>query len=224
VRANRAFLARTVRYLAGTAGIRQFLDIGTGIPTANNTHQVAQSVAPQARVVYADNDPIVLSHGRALLAKDQGTTVITADARDPLAIIDHPQTTSLIDFSRPVAVLFIAVFHFIASPGHPRYRPGDADPAAIMAAFRDRLAPGSCVAVSHLGADDLPSVTGKKVAEEIYDDKATAPIVFRSRGQVEALFEGWELVPPGVVRPWQWHPGADQEPRTRGLWAGVARL
>jgi hypothetical protein len=218
---NRRFLWRVVGYLARECGIDQFVDIGAGLPTVRSTHEIVQEINPGARVAYVDNDPIVLSHGQALLAKRGGTVVVTADARDPAAIIGHPRVAGLIDFSRPVAVLFIALFHFIPGAGHPRFRTGDADPAGILATVRDRIAPGSYVAVTHLGIDDLPP-GGQEIAEEVYDE-GTAPIVFRSRDQVAELFQGWELVPPGLVRPWQWHSDPSEAPRTEDLWAGVAR-
>src|SRR5271154_6803360 len=144
VRANRAFLARTVRFLTGEAGIRQFLDIGTGIPTANNTHEVAQRIAPDSRIVYVDNDPIVLSHARALLkSSPQGACAyLDADLRDPDAIL--AQAASTLDFGQPVAVMLIAVMHFIGD---------DDEAAAIIRTLTDACAPGSFVAISHVASD-----------------------------------------------------------------------
>lgn len=216
---TRRFLWRAVDYLSRECGIDQFIDVGAGLPTVRNTHEIAQEANPDARVVYVDNDPIVLSHGRALLAKNKATTVITADMREPYAILEHPDTRALIDFERPVAVLFVAVFHFVPSPGHVRYRQGDADPPAIVAAFRDRLAPGSYTAISHL-AQDGTAPEHVKVAEKVYED-ASEPIIFRTRSEVASLLNGWRQVPPGLVRPWQWHSGPNEAPCTDTLWACV---
>ena len=140
---NRKFLRRAVRYLAAEAGIAQFLDIGTGLPTQGNVHQVAQQVNPDARVVYVDNDPMVLAHSRAL--KTGGNTaVIEADLRNPVSILDHPRTRALIDFSQPLAVLLVAVLHFIG---------GSDDPYAIVGSIRDALPPGSYLVISHATAE-----------------------------------------------------------------------
>src|SRR5258707_2823988 len=136
---NRRFLQRATRWLADS-GVDQFLDVGTGLPTQGNVHEIAQHVNPDARVVYVDNDPIVLAHGRALLATNQTTTVITADVRSPREILDHPGTRALIDFSRPVALLVIALMHFITD---------EDDPAGLLATLVDGLAPGSYLALSH---------------------------------------------------------------------------
>jgi hypothetical protein len=161
----------------------------------------------------------VLSHGRALLAADGATAIVTADMREPGAILDAPQTGDLIDFTKPVAVLFVAVFHFVVSKDHPRYVPGLAGPGEIVAAFRDRVAPGSYVAVTHNSSDGA-SPTDVAAAEEGYKS-ATGPMVIRSRAEVEGLFEGWRLVPPGLVPAWQWHSGPDEAPRTGIILGGV---
>jgi S-adenosyl methyltransferase len=139
---NRRFLWRAVEYLSRERGITQFIDVGSGLPTVRSTHEVAQDVNPDARVVYVDNDPIVLSHGQALLAKKGNTAIVAADARDPAGILEVPQTKALIDFTQPVAVLFVALLQFITTPGHPRHVPGDLAPGEIVAAFRERVAPG----------------------------------------------------------------------------------
>ena len=144
-RADRAFLGRVVRFLAGEAGVRQFLDVGTGLPTADNTHEVAQRAAPQARVVYVDSDPLVLAHARALLAPDRNCGVVDADLRDPVALLD--QAAGLLDFELPVAVLLLAVLPFVS----------DADgPAGIVAKLADALAPRSVIVISALTADCAP--------------------------------------------------------------------
>jgi hypothetical protein len=208
---NRRFLQRATRWLA-SRGIDQFLDIGTGLPTQGNVHEIAQQVNPSSRVVYVDNDPIVLIHGRALLASDRTTTIITADARNPRGIVTHPDATALLDFSRPVAVLMVALFHFIRDAE---------DPAGLLAQFMDAVPAGSYLVLSHLTSDGPPS-EGVARAEEVYRS-ATSPMTFRPRAAIERYFDGLELVEPGVVRPWQWHPADDDSPRTEWLYAGVAR-
>jgi SAM-dependent methyltransferase len=210
---NRRFLQRAVRYLA-ESGIRQFIDLGTGLPTQGNVHEIAQEVEPEARVVYVDNDPIVLAHGRALLATNATTTVITADIRDPAGILDDPELGALIDFSQPVGVLFVAIFHFIRD---------SEDPSGILAAFRERLAPGSYLALSHLTTDG-PDAGEIGQVVEVYKN-ATSPIMFRSRQEITGLFDGFELTDPGITRPWQWRPEYGVAgPQTDWLLAGVARL
>jgi S-adenosyl methyltransferase len=209
VRANRAFLARTVHYLAGTAGLRQFLDIGTGIPTANNTHQVAQSVAPECRIVYVDNDPVVLSHARALLAGS--SDYIDADLRNTQTILDGAART--LDFSQPVAVMLIAVLHLIGD---------EDDPRGIVARLMDAVPPGSYLALSHVASDIEP----EKMAEmgrrlnRLLAQKGT----YRSRAEVERFFEGLEMVEPGVVPVPQWRPSTEMEASTpAAMWGGVGR-
>src|SRR3984885_10368412 len=158
VRENRKFLARVVRYLAGEAGIRQFLDIGTGLPTEDNVHEVAQSVAPSARVVYADNDPLVLAHARALLTSspEGRTAYIHADLRDPASILNDPVTREVLDFTQPVALMLIAILHMI---------PDDEKPAEIVATLTAALPPGSYLVASHLVTDHAPdSATGGQAA------------------------------------------------------------
>ncbi|MER7548266.1 SAM-dependent methyltransferase [Spirillospora sp. NPDC127506] len=210
---NRRFLQRVVHYLA-EAGIDQFIDLGTGLPTQGNVHEVAQEVIPEAHVVYVDNDPIVLAHGRALLATNATTTVITADAREPDTILDHPDLKALIDFSRPVAVLSIALFHFITD---------EHDPAGIVAAFRKRMAPGSYLALSHLTTDGTPAEELARV-EEVYR-RATSPIVFRPPERIAEYFAGFDMVEPGLTRPWKWRPGyGPAGPQTDSLYAGLGRL
>ncbi|WP_041253782.1 SAM-dependent methyltransferase [Frankia sp. EAN1pec] len=208
---NRRFLQRATRWLAN-AGIGQFLDIGTGLPTQGNVHEIAQQVNPDAHVVYVDNDPIVLAHGRALLATNKTTTIITADAREPAGILAHPDTNALIDFSRPVAVLAVALFHFITD---------EENPAGLLAEFMDAVPSGSYLVLSHLTTDGPPA-EGVARTEAAYE-KATSPIVFRPRIAIENFFSGLDLVEPGIVRPWQWHPGDDGSPETDWLSAGVAR-
>ena len=213
VRANRAFLARAVRFLAAEMGIRQFLDIGTGIPTANNTHEVAQRVAPECRIVYVDNDPIVLSHARALLtSKPEGTCAyIDADLRDPDKILAIAADT--LDFSKPVAVMLIAVMHFVGD---------DAEASAITRRLTAACAPGSFVAISHAASDiDTEQQTDmvRKLNESVAE-KAT----LRDRAGVTRLFGECELVEPGVTRTAEWRPESELVAASpAALWCGVAR-
>jgi O-methyltransferase involved in polyketide biosynthesis len=190
-RENRGFLRRVVRYLAGECGIRQFLDIGSGLPTRNNVHEVAQEIAADARVVYVDNDPIVLCHGRALLAMNGNTTVITADLREPATILTHPELSRLIDPSLPVAVLMIAILHFL---------PEEEQPGAIVETFRSWMAPGSYLALSHI--DRTPELQD---AAKVYD-RATSPAIPRTHGQVRAFFGDFQLLDPGLVQVPAWRP------------------
>src|SRR5262249_15009211 len=212
-RANRAFLARVVRYLAGECGIRQFLDIGTGLPAPNSTHQVAQAIAPDSRIVYVDNDPLVLVHARALLTSaPQGSCdYIETDLRNTTAVLAGAART--LDLSRPVAVLLLAVLHFLADTD---------DPAAVVAALARRLAPGSFVVISHLTADFAPGPVAAGV--EAYNTLVPTTLVPRSHAQVSALFGGLSLVPPGVVPIAEWRPAiVSPLPHAADLSAGMAR-
>jgi len=212
-RANRAFLARVVRYLAGECGIRQFLDIGTGLPAPNSTHQVAQAIAPDSRIVYVDNDPLVLVHARALLTSaPQGSCdYIETDLRNTTAVLAGVART--LDLSRPVAVLLLAVLHFLADTD---------DPAAVVAALARRLAPGSFVVISHLTADFAPGPVAAGV--EAYNTLVPTTLVPRSHAQVSALFGGLSLVPPGVVPITEWRPAiVSPLPHAADLYAGMAR-
>jgi hypothetical protein len=214
-RANRAFLRRAVRFLAADAGIRQFIDVGTGIPSAGNVHQVAGEIAPGSRVVYVDNDPIVHVHANALLAGAGTTSIVLADLRDPGAILSHPRVGALIDFARPVGLLLVAITHFITDAE---------DPAGIIAVFRDALPAGSYLALSHATADFRPGAA--RAAAAVYDI-ATSPVTLRSRAQVAGLFGGWDLVDPGLVQVPLWRPDG-KPPRPRELarawvYGGVAR-
>ncbi|WP_156178505.1 SAM-dependent methyltransferase [Saccharothrix sp. ST-888] len=212
--ANRAFLQRAVRHLA-EQGVKQFLDIGTGIPTAGNTHEIAQQVHLDARVAYLDNDPIVLVHSRALLAASHGTaTVVHADLRDPAAILADPEVRQLIDLGQPVALLLFAILHFVDEAD---------DPYAIVRQLVDALPSGSYLALSHGTSDFVPPADQGKGAA-VYRS-ATAQLTTRPREQVLRFFDGLELLEPGLVTAPLWRP--DQEPRstdaTTGIWAGVAR-
>jgi len=212
-RANRAYQARVVRFLAGEAGIRQFLDIGTGIPTANHTHQVAQLVAPECRVVYVDNDPIVLSHARALLASHPAgaTDYVDSDLRDPQKILDG--ALRLLDFSRPVAVMLMAILQHIGD---------EHDPYAIVATLMDAVPPGSYLALSH-PASDIDAEAMAKMAV-VLNQMIAEKVTFRDRAAVSGFFAGLELVEPGLVQASKWRPASEMEAASpAALWAGVAR-
>ena len=213
-RANRAFLGRVVRYLAAEAGIRQFLDIGTGIPTAGNTHQVAQAVAPESRVVYVDYDPVVLAHARALLtsSKTGATQYIDADLRDTGAILG--QAGQLLDFSQPVAVTLLMLLHVI---------PDSEDPHAIVAKLMDALPSGSYLAVSHLGAE-LLGQEAREGFQDIVNRMAQQQYIGRDREQMLRFFAGMDLVEPGLVRVEEWRPEPDAGETGRStLWCALGR-
>jgi hypothetical protein len=195
-RANRAFLGRAVRYLAREVGIRQFLDIGTGIPTAGNTHEVAQAVARDARVVYVDNDPIVLAHARALMTSHVAgrTEFIFADLREPESILDDPALRSTLDLGQPVALMLVAILMFF---------PDSEDPYGIVSGLMEALPSGSHLAISHPTADfDEPAMAGAAAASK----RSGIDMVPRSRTEVERFFAGLELVEPGVVPVTAWRP------------------
>ncbi|WP_030452584.1 SAM-dependent methyltransferase [Herbidospora cretacea] len=200
VRAHRAFLSRAVRHLA-EAGISQFLDIGTGIPTQGNTHEIAQAVNPASRVVYVDNDPIVLVHGRALLtgSEEGRTVVIEADLRDPDHILSHPKVTDLLDFAEPVGVIMAGVLHFITD--------GD-KPGELVERYKAAVPPGSHLLVSHITLDFAPQVEEHQFTKPY--DKGPASMVPRTHAQVTSFFDGWTLVPPGVVEVVTWRPDEDE--------------
>jgi hypothetical protein len=212
--ANRAFLGRAIRYLAEEAGIRQFLDIGTGIPTAGNTHQVAQAIAPESRVVYVDYDPIVLAHARALLTSHQAgaTEYIDSDLRDTKTILD--QAARLLDFSKPVAVTLISILHAI---------PDDDDPYAIVATLLDAVPSGSYLAISHMGSD-LMAAQALQEMNEVWKRQSQQQYTPRRRDQVARFFDGMDLVEPGLVRVEEWRPqpGTSVE-RKSIMWSAVGR-
>jgi hypothetical protein len=212
-RSNRAYQARVVRFLAEEAGIRQFLDIGTGIPTVNHTHQVAQLVAPGCRVAYVDNDPIVLAHARALLAShpDGATDYIDADLRDPQKILDG--AVRLLDFSRPVAVMLMAILQHVDD---------EHDPYAIVAALMGAVPPGSYLALSH-PASDIDAEAMAKMAD-VLNQMMAEKVTFRDHAGVSKFFGGLELVEPGLVQASKWRPASEIEAASpAALWAGVAR-
>ncbi|HEY4462217.1 MAG TPA: SAM-dependent methyltransferase [Streptosporangiaceae bacterium] len=199
-RANRAFLGRAVRYLAEEAGIRQFLDIGSGIPTAQNVHQVAQQAAPGSRVVYADIDPVAVAHSQLLLQDNPAAAAIQADLCEPEAILAAPETQLLIDFAQPVAVLLVAVLHFI---------PDEAGPWQIVATLRDALAPGSYLVLVHGTSESRPDI--HDAFETAYTSRVAASLFLRQRPDIERFFDGFSLIDPGLVYLPEWRPDSWQD-------------
>ncbi|MBF8189428.1 SAM-dependent methyltransferase [Nonomuraea sp. K274] len=197
--AGREFLRRTVRHLAGEAGIRQFIDVGSGLPTQGNVHEIAQSVTPGARVVYVDHDPIVLIHGRALLAADQTTTIVEADAREAGKILDDPKTRGLIDFAEPVGLLMFSILHHLADAD---------DPAAVVARLAGPLAPGSHVVISHFHnpGEAHPEVSKQAYAAEKLFNENLGTGRWRTREELLPYFDGLELLEPGLVPLPEWRP------------------
>jgi len=213
--ANRAFIGRAVRVLTA-AGIRQFLDIGSGIPTQGNVHEVAQQADPAARVVYADIDQVAIAHSKAILAANPNAAVIDGDVRDPGQVLDNPVTRRLIDFTQPVGLLLVAVLHFINDLD---------DPAGCVAALRDRLVPGSYLVLAHATNESRPAVA--KAAEKVYQSSVPSEGRTRSRAEIMALFAGFDLVEPGLVYLPQWRPDAPEDvpddPSSVWFLAGVGR-
>ncbi|WP_407675955.1 SAM-dependent methyltransferase [Peterkaempfera bronchialis] len=214
-RANRAFLGRAVRFLVD-AGVRQFLDLGSGIPTQGNVHEVAQAAAPDARVVYVDNDPVAVAHSASLLADNPGAAIVNGDIRRPADILASPKVREVIDFEQPVAVLMITILHFITE----EERPGD-----LVAAYRDALPAGSWLALTHATDEDRPDTAA--AVGKLYRSKATSPVTARSRDGIARLFDGFDLVEPGLVHVPLWRPDAEDElpdnPREFWVYAGVGR-
>jgi S-adenosyl methyltransferase len=216
-RANRAFLGRAVWFLATAAGVRQFLDIGSGIPTQNNVHQVAQAAAPGSRVLYVDADDVAVAHSRLILEGSADAAVIQADLRDPARILADPETQLLFDFTRPIALLLAAVLHFIS----------DADePEQIVATLRDALPPGSYLVVSHACSDPRPDLASS--LETAYKDKVAAQGRTRTRAEIARFFDGFTLINPGLVWVPQWRPDhphdVPDDPEKYWFLAGVGQL
>jgi hypothetical protein len=194
MQANRAFLRRAVGYLI-EQGVRQFLDLGSGIPTLGNVHEVAQKAAPEAKVVYVDIDPVAVAHSRHILAGNANAAVLRADLRDVESILGSEEVHALIDFDRPVAVLMLAVLHFV---------PDEDDPAGVVARFGDRLAPGSYLALSH-GTQDGMTREAAQVGNSEFTRTST-PFISRTRAETTALFDGFDLVEPGITWSVEWRP------------------
>jgi len=211
--ANRAFLGRAVRFLAAEAGIRQFLDVGTGLPTQGNVHEIAQATDPRARVVYCDNDPMVVVHANALLADNLTVVASQADLRDPEFLFTLPVTRTLIDTSQPLGVLLVAVLHFL---------PDSDDPWALVDRIKHRLAPGSYIVISHVTGDALPAEAARAAAE-VYQD-ASAPGVARSHEEIARFFTGLKMAEPGLVEVSAWRPRLpSRRPGPALFYAGIGR-
>jgi SAM-dependent methyltransferase len=193
--ANRAVMRRAARF-AMDLGIRQFLDIGSGIPTFGNVHEVAQHVDPEARVVYVDNDPVAVAHSRAVLAGNEQATIAAADLRDPRSVLEHAETRRLLDFDRPLALMLVAVLHFL---------PDEDDPAGVIATLRDALAPGSVVVITHATMEHGPTPSGQRGVQQVYQ-RTTTPLLMRTAAELEPFFDGFEIVEPGIVPLPFWRP------------------
>jgi O-methyltransferase involved in polyketide biosynthesis len=219
MRANRSYLRRAVTYLT-SQGIDQFLDLGSGIPTVGNVHEIAQRSNRDAHVVYVDLEPIAVTHSNTILAGNDGATAIHADLRRPDEVLEHPDTKAMLDLDRPVALIAAGVLQYISDAD---------DPAGIVAGYVARLAPGSYVAMSHPSQDDLTRErrAGTAAVGTVYN-RTDTPFTYRTKAEFEALFTGLSLVEPGVVHMWEWHADSDSEDdelegRLTGF-AGVARV
>jgi hypothetical protein len=220
-RINRALLGRMVRFLTADVGIRQFLDLGSGLPTRGNVHEIAQRIDPTTRVVYVDNDPMVLAHGRALLADNRTTTVVTADVRRPAEILENSEVNSFVDFSQPVGLLAFGILHHFTD---------DEDPAGIAATLRAALPSGSHLGLVHFfnPGDEAPEAAREaEQVEKLFTEKLGTGR-FRSRSEIMSYFGDWELLEPGLVPSGDWRPDPDVAPDERTLTyqtivAGLAR-
>ena len=219
-KANRALLRRMVRFLAGEAGITQFLDIGSGLPSRGNVHEIAHEVNPAAKVVYVDNDPVVLLHGRALLGRKPTVTVVTADARDPAQILASPAVNEFLDLRRPVGLLMLAILHHISD---------EEDPAGIAARFRDALAPGSYLAISsfRMPGPEHPEDAAKTREVQDLFNRTLGTGRWREPGEILSWFGDWELLSPGLVPLPEWRPDVTGQVKRNstyhGFVAGLAR-
>ena len=214
VQENRRFLRRVVRFLAAEAGITQFIDIGVGLPTQGAVHEVAREVSPGVRVVYADYDPVVVAHGRALLAVSDLSIMVRADVRGPAELLALPEVRAHLDLAKPVAITLFATLHFL---------PDADDPAGIVGRLRDAVAPGSYLAVSHIGTEFFPDKEALARAVEVYE-KASERVWPRSREQVLSFFDGFELLEPGVVPKHRWRPETGQAADIPNIqWGAVGR-
>ncbi|GAA1763564.1 SAM-dependent methyltransferase [Luedemannella helvata] len=213
-RANRAFLRRAVRFLA-ESGIRQFLDIGSGIPTLGNVHEIAQQADPTARVAYVDIDPVAVAHSRKILAGNGNATAIQADGRQPERVLADPEVRALLDFDRPIAVMLVAMLHFVSD---------DENPAGILRTFHDAVPSGSYLVLSHGSPDSRPQ---EGAAGQAVYNRTANPLTLRTRAELTALFDGFALVPPGVVWVPEWRPDSPDEvgehPERTGVLGGVGR-
>jgi SAM-dependent methyltransferase len=216
MQANRAFMRRAVRYAVGE-GITQFLDIGSGIPTFGNVHEVAQAASPGARVVYVDHDPVAVAHSQAVLEGNEDAAVVAADLRKPQEILASPQVEQLLDLDRPVALLLVAILHFVED---------EDDPYAAVAELSAALAPGSLLVLTHASYEGIPLPPQRaQGAVDVYKDIRN-PLVMRSRDEIERFFEGYDMVEPGLVSPPHWRPDTateDEDPYAFSGFAGVGR-
>ncbi|MGW5371443.1 SAM-dependent methyltransferase [Streptomyces sp. NPDC004009] len=216
MQANRAFMRRAVRFAAGE-GLTQFLDIGSGIPTYGNVHEVARAATPDARVMYVDHDPVAVAHSQAVLQGDDRTDVIAADLRKPQEILASPQLERLIDLNRPVALLLVAILHFVEDVD---------DPYGAVAELRDALAPGSLLILTHASYEGIPLTAERAEGTvDVYRDIRN-PLIMRSPGEIARFFEGYDMVEPGVVPMPRWRPESapeDDDPYAFSGYAGVGR-
>jgi SAM-dependent methyltransferase len=201
MQANRAFMRRAVRYATGE-GITQFLDIGSGIPTFGNVHEVAQAAVPGARVVYVDHDPVAVAHSEAVLAGNDDADVVAADLRKPQEILSSPRLARLIDLNRPVALLLVAILHFVDDAD---------DPHGAVAELREALAPGSLLILTHASYEGIPLPAERaEGAVDVYKDIRN-PLIMRSREEIARFFEGYDMVEPGLVPMPSWRPDSEPE-------------
>jgi hypothetical protein len=216
-RVNRAFLARAVRFMIAQ-GVRQFLDIGSGIPTVGNVHEIAQQEEPECRVVYVDKDPIAVAHSELMLAGNDNAAMVEADMREPSSILNHPITQGLLNLDEPLGLLFLLVLHWI---------PDDADPASLVAHYRGILAPGSHLAITHM-TDDIQSDKITAVAGIVRENRGAGQVFPRTRDEISGLFGDLEMLPPGLVPTGTWRPGGigdiAEDPEMNELsFAGIAK-
>ncbi|NGO67753.1 SAM-dependent methyltransferase [Streptomyces boncukensis] len=212
---NRAFMRRAIRYAIGE-GVTQFLDIGSGIPTFGNVHEVAQAVHPGCRVVYVDNDPVAVAHSRAVLEGQDGAAIVSADFRSPQDVLESPEVEWLLDLDRPVALMLVSVLHFIEDRD---------EPVKTVAEFCRALAPGSLLVLSHGSPEGGPRRDGGRSLRQVYSTTNT-PLVIRPRSEIERLFDGFRLVEPGLVTVPHWRPDSPPEledPVAFSGFAGVGR-
>jgi hypothetical protein len=212
-RMNRRFLQRVVRELTAD-GVDQYLDLGSGIPTVGNVHEIAQGINPEAKVVYVDNESVAVAHSALILEDNDRATIVDADMRDPERVLNDPETVRLLDFDRPIAVIMCTILHFVSD---------EDDPYGIVGAYRDALAGGSYLAISHGTTDNRPDL-------EAFGDsyrKTANPVTLRPRDQVARFFDGFDLIEPGLVFTPQWRPESladvGREPERAGVYAGVGR-
>lgn len=213
MQANRAFMRRAVRY-AVDRGVTQFLDIGSGIPTFGNVHEIARAAAPEARVVYVDHDPVAVAHSRAVLAGDERTDIVAADLRAPHDILAADEVARLLDLRRPVALLLVAVLHFMEDRD---------EPWKAVAELRDALAPGSLLVLTHASTDGGPMKPEEGEEVQGVYRRVGSPLLMRSKGDVAGFFDGFEMVEPGLVPISAWRPDADDDSLDCAGFAGVGR-